>query len=346
MMTFTRQESEFIATTAGKVTGDKLWLSTPGGQTAVNIRTYQPGDDAIQAAIFNEAAADLPRFKPATADDVGRRARALDFDPTTRLYAVADNQPVAYVAFQPTGRIGFPWCRKGYESAGEPLFQAALERLKVRGLKRVFAAYRTDWTAQREFFLAHGFEQVREMINFVLDQADMPTRPSRRANPLTPLRKEDIPAILEMAPEVLKVTSAQALEQHLFHNPYFTADALFVLRNRSDDVPLAIGILITNLTYADPMQVDPYMPCYRLGAFGTEGIPTKRVNGLFSFLAKDQRNVSPLALDLMGHATFQLEEAGVGSLAAQVPSDAPHLGRFYESYFRRQGSFPVFERSL
>ena len=34
------------------------------------------------------------------------------------------------------------------------------------------------------------------------------------------------------------------------------------------------------------------------------------------------------------------------SLAAQVPSDAPHLVAFYESYFQKQGSFPVFEREV
>ena len=33
-------------------------------------------------------------------------------------------------------------------------------------------------------------------------------------------------------------------------------------------------------------------------------------------------------------------------VAAQVASDAPHLMRFYKQYFRRQGSFPVFERPL
>jgi hypothetical protein len=223
----------------------------------VKIRTYQPCDDTAQAAIFNEAAADLPRFKPATAEEVSRRARARQFDPTTRLYAIDDNRPIAYVAFQPNGRLGFPWCRHGYQSAAEPLFQQALEALKSRGLKTAFAAYRTDWTAPRDFFLAHGFQQAREIINYVLDQADMPTRPGRRANPLTPLRKEDVPAILEMAPQILRVNSVEALEQHLFHNPFFTPDAIFVLRNRGDDVPLAVGSLIANLTYADPTQVDP-----------------------------------------------------------------------------------------
>jgi hypothetical protein len=33
-------------------------------------------------------------------------------------------------------------------------------------------------------------------------------------------------------------------------------------------------------------------------------------------------------------------------VAAQVPSDVPHLLMFYQSHFRRQGSFPVYEKSL
>jgi hypothetical protein len=119
-----------------------------------------------------------------------------------------------------------------------------------------------------------------------------------------------------------------------------------VLRNRADEAPLAVGILIANLAYADPTQVDSMMPCFRLGAFGTEGMNTKRINGLFSFLARDQRQVNALGLDLLGHASFEFEDAGGGNLAAQVPSDAPQLLRFYQSYFRRQGSFPIFERAL
>jgi hypothetical protein len=38
--------------------------------------------------------------------------------------------------------------------------------------------------------------------------------------------------------------------------------------------------------------------------------------------------------------------ANVATLAAQVPSDVPHLLRFYQQYFRRQGGFPVFDREL
>ena len=313
----------------------------------MNIRTYRPGDEAAQTAIYNEAAADLPRFKPASLEEVNRRHRARDFDPDARFFAEVDGRPVGYATFHANGRVNFPWCRTGHEQAAGPLFQRILQAMRDRRLKSAFAAYRSDWTAQKDFFQAHGFELVREMVNFVLDPADMPTRPGRRSNPLTALRREDIPALFEMGANVIRSPTPQELEQHLFKNPYFPPDSLFVLRSRTDDSPLAVGILVTDLTYADPNQVDAAMPCFRLGAFGTEGMQTKRLNGLFSFLSKDQRSVSPLALDLLGHATFQLEEAGGGgSLAAQVPSDVSYLLRFYHSYFRRQGSFPIFERAL
>ena len=85
----------------------------------MTIRSYRPGDEQAQAAIYNEAAADLPKFKPASVEDVRRRCRAKDFDPATRLYAEVNGQIVGYVTFQPNGRIGFPWCKKGHEEQAE-----------------------------------------------------------------------------------------------------------------------------------------------------------------------------------------------------------------------------------
>jgi hypothetical protein len=74
---------------------------------------------------------------------------------------------------------------------------------------------------------------------------------------------------------------------------------------------------------------------------------TKRINGLFSFLARPDQNITPLGLDLMGHAAYQLRDTDeLETLAAQVPSDAAKLAHFYERNFRRQGSFPVLERDL
>jgi hypothetical protein len=49
----------------------------------------------------------------------------------------------------------------------------------------------------------------------------------------------------------------------------------------------------------------------------------------------------------MGHAVYRLRERDdVNGLAAQVPSDAAGLLRFYERNFRRQGNFPMFERTV
>jgi hypothetical protein len=312
----------------------------------MNIRNYLIGDDAIQADIYNEAAAELPKFKPATAAEVSRRSQAPDFDPNSRFYAVVGGQVVGYANFHPNGRLSYPWCRKGHEGVAEPLFQIVLQTMKERKLRTAFAAYRADWVAQKEFFLAHDFRLAREMINFVVDQVELPTRTGKLSNPLSPMRREDVPAVFQLAPTAFRLSSAAELERHLFDNPHFPPASVYVLRSRANDVPLAAGVLIENAHFADPKQIDPAMPCFRLGAFGTEGMQSKRVNGLFSFVCSSERDANPLALDLMHHATVRLEQTTVESLAAQVASDAPHLLGFYQRFFRRQASFPVFERAL
>ena len=105
------------------------------------------------------------------------------------------------------------------------------------------------------------------------------------------------------------------------------------------------GIIVANPAYANPKQVDAAMPCFRLGAFGTERMQAKRIHGLFSFLCR-ATDTNRLGLELIGHAAFRLHQTDVETLAAQAPSDAPHLLRFYHHHFRKQGSFPVFERNL
>ncbi|HXG09498.1 MAG TPA: hypothetical protein VNK04_06885 [Gemmataceae bacterium] len=310
------------------------------------IRTFRPGDEAAQVSIYNEAAADLPGFKPATLDELRRRCHGPDFDPETRFFALDDaGQPVGYATFHANGRVSFPWCRPGHEAAAEPLFEKVLEAMRGRGLRRAFAAYRADWP-QGEFFTARGFRLAREMVNFVVDLVDMPTAAARGGSYISPMQREDVPAIFALAPKALRVGTPEELERHLFHNPYFGPDALFVLRTRRDGPPVAAGVLIENPAYADPKKVDAAMPCFRLGAFGTEGMQVKRINGLFSFLTEPGRDTSPLALDLMGHAALRLHHTECECLAAQVPSDVPHLLRFYQQYFRRQGSFPVYEYDL
>ena len=311
----------------------------------MEIRTFRPGDDVAQVSIYNEAAADLPKFKAATLDEVRRRSRAPEDDPSTRFIALADGRPVGYAGYHLNGRVSYPWFRKGHDAVAQPLFERVLQAMKERGLTRAFAAYRADWPVQQEFFQKNGFQLRREMVNFTLDLVDMPTpmaRPSSTVGPATP---DDIPAILEFGANILLIRDRAALEAYLFQNPYFPADSVFALRNRSG-APLAVGLLVANPDYANPLQVDAAMPCFRLGAFGTEVMQTKRINGLFSFLAADARDTHPLALDLMGYAAYKLRDTDVDTFGAQVPSDAGHLLRFYKQYFQRQASLPVLERVL
>jgi hypothetical protein len=312
----------------------------------MTIRTFEAGDEAAQVAIYNEASAELPKYKPATLDEVRRRSRGPDFDPATRFFALAEGRPVGYASFHANGRLSYPWCRKGCERFAEPLLERVLEAMRARGLARAFAAYRGDWLAQLDFFRRHGFQPAREMVNFVLDLVEMPTPSARPGSGIGPLTPADVPAVLALGAGVPRSSDPAALEAYLFRNPYFPPKSAFALRSRADGGLLAVGLLVTNPAYANPHQVDAAMPCYRLGAFGTEGMQTKRINGMFSFLAAEGRNVSACALDLLGYAAMQLQNTDVATFAAQVPSDAGHLLRFYKQHFRQQGSFPVLEREL
>jgi hypothetical protein len=317
------------------------------GESIVNIRSYQPGDEESQVAIYNESAGQLPQFKPANLADVQRRVRDREFDPQSRVYAEVDGHVVGYAAYQDNGRVSYPWCWPSHERAAEPLFDAVLEQMRQKGIRKAFAAYRDDWKPVLDFFSARGFVQAREIINFYIDLADLPTASARMSRPVTPLVPADMPALLELAPPLLRGRTAAELEQWYLHNPYFPSDCIYVLRGRTDDSPRAVGILVSNPNYAKPQSLDPAMPCFRLGTFGSEYMTTKRINGLFSFLVRDNPDLMPLGLDLLGHGASRVwDQEDVTALAAQVPSDVPHLLYFYTRYFRRQGSFPILERDL
>jgi hypothetical protein len=174
----------------------------------------------------------------------------------------------------------------------------------------------------------------------------MPTPSARPSNQITPLTVTDVPAVLQLGNGVLRTKTTAELEAYLFRNPWFSPDALFAHRGRASGPPLAVGVIISGAAYAQPKQVDAALPCFRLGAFGTEGLTTKRIKGLFSFLAATDQNAGPLALDLLNYAAIRLDATDIETFAGQVPSDVAQLARFYKQYFRRQGSFPVFELAL
>jgi hypothetical protein len=312
----------------------------------VKIRTFQAGDEVIQASLFNAAAFALPGFKPATVDDVKRRVRVRGFDPTTRYYAMENDQVVGYCVLEPEqGRISYPWCLKGHESARELLFQAVLQASRQRGLTRLFAAYRSDWEPVLSFFADQGFAHTRDMINYWTDPVDLPTFANRARLPIDRLRREDIPALAAMGQGIIRLP-ADKLETYLFANPYFPVEAFLVLRDRDGQTPLAVAIGLEMATYADVRKLDPFAPCFRLGAFGTEGLNTKRVNGLFSYVVDNPAHALTTGLALLTEVCQEMTEGTVTALAAQCPSDAAHLIGFYARYFKEHGRFPVLEKVL
>jgi len=311
----------------------------------VIIRTFQPGDEATQAALFNLSANALPGFKPATADEVKRRTRARVFDPTARFYAEENGQVVGYCVLEPDqGRVSYPWCRKGAEAVAPALFEAALKSARDRGLTKLFTAYRRDWEPVLRLFADNGFAVAREMINYWADPVDLPTRVNRARLPVNRLKREDVPAVAAMGKGVVRVP-AEKLEAYLFANPYFPAEAFLVLRDLLG-TPLAVGIGLESSTYADVQKIDPVAPCFRFGAFGTEGLNSKRVNGLFSYLVADPANALTAGLALLSEASQEMTEGTVTALAAQCPSDVPHLVAFYSRYCKEQGRFPMLEKQL
>jgi hypothetical protein len=312
----------------------------------VKIRNFQNGDEALQAGVYNVAAFNLPGFKPATADDVRRRSRGRGFNPAFRFYAENAGQVVGYCTLEPDqGRIGYPWCRKGFESAASLLFAEALEAARERKLTKVFTAYRRDWETVLKFFAGNGFTHTRDVINYWADPVDLPTLVNRSRLPINRLTREDLPALAAMGKGIIRLPG-EKLEAHFFSNPHFVAEAFLVLRGGDGKTPLAVGVGLESATYADVRKIDPLAPCYRLGAFGTEGLNTKRVNGLFSYLVADSAQALTAGLALLSEATLEMTEGTVEAMAAQCPSDAAHLVAFYNRYFKEQGRFVEFEKAL
>ena len=312
----------------------------------MNIRTFQSGDERTQAALFNAAAYSMPGFKPALEADVQKRVRARGFDPATRFYAEENGQVVGYCVLEPAqNRISFPWVKKGAEAAAAPLFEAALAAAKERRLASLFAAYRKDWEPVLRFFGDRGFTKTREIVNFATSPLDLPTIANRGGLPIRPLATSDMPALAEMGRGFIRLP-VEKLEAYYFSNPYFPVEAFKVVEERGGGAPVAIGVGLESPTWADAKKVDSLAPCFRMGAFGTEGLNTKRVNGLFSYVVSKPEHALPAGLGLLNEAGREMTEGSVSTICAQCPTDQPHLMNFYTRYFKEQGRFPVLEKTL
>jgi hypothetical protein len=315
-------------------------------RTVVKIRTFQSGDEVIQAGLFNIAAFALPGFKPATADEVRRRTRGRTFDPTTRFYAEENGTVIAYCTLEPDqARVSYPWCKKGHEAAALQLFEAVVKSARDRGLSKLFTAYRRDWEPVLQFFTDQGFALAREVINYRADPVDLPTLVNRGKLPIDRLKRDDLPALAAMGKGIVRLP-VEKLESYYFANPHFAAEAFLVLRDRDGQTPIAVGVGLESGTYADVTKIDPLAPCFRLGAFGTEGLNVKRVNGLFSYLVAEPSQALTAGLALLTEASQEMTEGTVSAMAAQCPSDVPHLVVFYNRYFKEHGRFPMLEKRL
>jgi hypothetical protein len=307
------------------------------------IRNCLPGDAEHEARVYNSVASRLPGFSPITSEEVRRATGCRGVEAGTRFYAEESGTVVGFAWFEPSGRVHFPWCLPGHERMAHPLMASVFRALGERRVVRAFAACRGDWADQIEFFEDHGFDQVREMVNFTQSIGDLPTMFQRPGLDVGPIRPSDLPGIEALVPGLLRLHGAP-LARHLIDNPNLPGDALYVLRK--DGVPRGVGLLVDDVAFADVETLDARSPIFRFGAFGTEGLPTKKVNGLFSFLAAAGKEAQLIGQDLLWYGTSRMETNTFEMLAAQVPSDVPHLLNFYERYFQKQGSFPVLEREV
>lgn len=311
----------------------------------MQIRAYQPGDEAHQARIYNAAAGTLPAFKPATPDEIARRYQADDVVPGSRLYAVLEDDVVGYAVFCANGRVSFPWCLAGTEMVREPLLDAILQAMGRRGMPEAWAAYRSDWSAVLDFFRAHDFQEKRQMINYLAEVAWMPDRqelPDDRI--IAPLGRAELARLAALAPRLFNGLEPHSLEAFFWENPHYDfSESLFALLERRTGNLLGASLLVISDRFADPTKIDAAMPCFRLGAFGTERERHKRVNGLFSCAFLDEAEGDLL---LAAPDWSRARQAGLTHVAAQAPSDSPSLCAFYDRRFHRQGAFPILARPL
>lgn len=303
----------------------------------MHIRHYQAGDEHDQAAIYNAGANGLPDFKAATAEDIRRRYQATDADPASKLYAVEGGRIVGYALLSNSGRISFPWCLAAHEEVRPSLLEATLSALRNRGVHEAWAAYRADWAPVLGFFREHDFLVAREMINYVAQLERLPEAVVPRGQALGPLARNQVRELLSLSRSLFRDEDVRGLEGFFWENPYLDPSALFALRDQMDGRLLGLALAVIHPAFAHPTQLDAAMPCFRLGALGTENERHKRVNGLFSCLFTSE----PHAATLLAEATRRMRAAGLSHIAAQAPSDQPSLCAFYDQHFQRQGAFPI-----
>lgn len=313
-------------------------------QVRFEVRSYRPGDEVGQVAIYNEATRALPGFKIATADEVLKRYRASNFDPLSKLYAYCDGRMVGYASFSANGRVSVPWCLADSAGAAAPLMDAVLAAMRQRGLKKVWAAYRGDWEDVKRRLESLGFHKAHDIVNFVADLVSLPLE-SAYGFTIENIDRSHVADAYELDPSAFEVTSPSELAEAWMDGPYISPESLFMLRDGHGRAA-GVAVAIVNSQYADPGKIDSAMPCFRLGALRAESERTKRVNGLFSYVARPGSENHLIGRLLLTEACRRFERAGLINVAAQCPSDRHTELSFYRTYFQPQKSFPIYVREL
>jgi hypothetical protein len=311
----------------------------------MQIRSYQPGDELAQARIYNVAASSLPGFKPTKPEEISRRVHAGDTDPQTMFYATENGEVVGYALFGSNGRVSFPWSLPGAKVVQEPLLDKVVAEMDRRGLTEAWAAYRADWSPVLDFLFGHNFSQIRSMINYAAETSRFPVLdrlPPARL--VTKLQRDELPRLATLMPKNSGKLDIDGLAHFFWENPFYSfPEHLLALKDAESGEIRGISLLVLDDQFADPTKIDPAMPCFRLGAFGTERQRHKRVNGLYSCLFVDEHDGDLL---LAASLAAISAKSTLNHLAAQAPSDAPALCAWYDRHFERQGSFPILSRSL
>ena len=196
-----------------------------------------------------------------------------------------------------------------------------------------------------DFLREHGFIEKRTMINYVAELSRLPAPEPLPANRrIEPLKHEDLRQLIALEPGLFADTDEPELERFYWSNPFYSfPESLFALKDGEHGKVLGAFLLVVNDRFADPTKIDSAMPCFRLGAFGTERERHKRVTGLFSCVFADQADGEVL----LSSALASLDgRSPLTHLAAQAPSDAVSLCGWYDRFFERQGSFPILSRRL
>jgi hypothetical protein len=311
----------------------------------MTIRSYKPGDEHAQARIYNAATASLPGFKPATAQEIARRYQAADSDPQTKFYAEENGEVVGYAVFSSNGRVSCPWCLPGTDAVREPLLAAVCAQMGNRGFTEAWAAYRADWVPVLDFLSEHGFRETRSMINFVANVSCLDLSDHLPGDAvIQPLQHDELPQLIALEPRLFAGSSAEVLERFFWDNPFYRfRRSLWALRDGNAGAIRGACTLVVDDSFADPTKIDPAMPCFRLGAFGTERERHKRVNGLFSCVFADGADGDVLLSSALRSSPTG---ARLTHVAAQAPSDAEALCDWLGRRFQRQGAFPIMARRL